>query len=316
MADTIYIVQRYGVPIYFGTLPASKLSFTLDQPLIAAGLFSLHRFGLRDATTKILRTILLYKKGEGVTLTFHDFKAADIIRVDYDALELRTRAARAMMGEETDATIEYELDIQGIAVDLEGIDISKTSLRTLAFLRGMLSTMSTEFERDIIDNICRRGLAYTQYSQDFERRLKHAIQKVADESKTRRDKANELALLRDYEELLEMQITWNPTPKTADFTISFDKKVDLGVQPDRLAPLIVASKQMLGEIFEPIYGTKIEFLIIDLENENRVFVAFKKGLKGKDLYSVRVYRITEHMSSYTQELALLEEVRSKLPPKR
>jgi len=113
-----------------------------------------------------------------------------------------------------------------------------------------------------------------------------------------------------------MQITWNPTPKTADFKISFDKKVDLGVQPESLAPLIVASKQMLGEIFEPIFGTKIEFLIIDLENENRVFVAYKKDSQGKDLYSVRVYRITEHISSYTQESALLEEVRAKLPPKR
>ncbi|MFQ6123573.1 MAG: hypothetical protein ACE5R6_03070 [Candidatus Heimdallarchaeota archaeon] len=315
MADTIYIVQRYGVPIYFGTLPASKLNFTIDQPLIAAGLFSLHRFGLRNATTKILRTILLYKQGDGVALTFHDFKEAETIRVDYDALELQTRAARSMMGKETDSTIKYELDLQGIAVDLENIDISKTSLRTLAFLRGMLSAMSTEFERDIIDNICRRGLAYTQYSQEFERRLKQAIQKVADESKTKLEDANELALLRDYEELLEMQVTWDPKPKTANFTISFDKKSDLGVQPDSLAPLIVASKQMLGEIFEPIYGTKIEFLIIDLENENRVFVAYKKGSNEKDLYSVRVYRITEHMSSYTQEIALLEEVRAKLPPK-
>ena len=315
--SSIYSITRYGVPIYFGTIPASQLNFKLDEPLIAAGLYSLQRFGLRDATTNVSRIILLYKKGAAVSLTFHNFKEADTMRVDYGALELRERLSRHALGEQADLeAIEFELDLQGIAIDQVRIDISETSLRTLAFLRGLLSTMATEFQRDII-HVCRRGLSYTQYLTSFEQRMKQVLQRVAKGVRTKRGDVSEQSLLRDYEKLLEMQVVWNPIPKVVKSEVSYQKKVDLGVRPDNLARLIIATKSMLEEIFESIYGADVEFLIIDLENDqlgqHRVFVAYQKGTWGRGLYGVQIYRITEKVSSYSQETAILQEARTTLP---
>jgi len=231
--------------------------------------------------------------------------------VDYGDLDPRARLSRKTLGEEDDSTIEFELDLQGISIDFTEIDLSETSLRTTSFLRGLLSSMATQFQRDII-NVCRRGLSYTQYSQNFERRIKQVLERVSEELPQKRVDAVK-GLLRDYEPVLEMQIIWKHVPQTADVTISLQKKNDFGVTPNTLALVIVASRSMLGEIFEPLFDSDIEFIIMDLENEHRVFIAYQKNPGSQEAYSVMVYRITEIVSSYIQEETILEDVRQKLP---
>lgn len=309
--SSIYIVQRYGVPIFFGSIPASTLNFELDQPLIAAGLYSLHRFGLRDATTRVLRMTLLYKSGDATTLTFNEYVEEDILRRDYDALDDQKRLSERALGEQKDSLVNFELDVQGIAIDFQEIDISEPSLRTLAFLNGMLSTMSSEFQRDIINQICRRGLSYTQYSRNFERRMQKVLQRVAEDITTTRKRSSG-QLLRDYEKILALQVVNNPKLQKIDVTTSLDRKVDFGVSPTVLPPLIIASKNMLSEIFEPLYGLDLEYMIIDLENDHRVFIAYRNS-SSNDLYSVQVYRTTKHVSSYAQEISILEDVRVSIP---